>query len=129
MTARIATNVVTNQNIEYLVKISWPALRVPKPLSTPASWIGAARSLTHGQRQPLLEHPLHGAARELGGVHQAQLLLDVLAIGFDRFGAQPQPGGDLLGRQPLADHLEALELAIREGFDGRAARLGLVGPR
>src|SRR5262249_47427814 len=63
---------------------------------------GSAQILAGGLTA-LFEDPLHGVSRQLSSIRQIELLLDVLAIGFDRLGAEAQPGGDLFGEHPLAD--------------------------
>src|SRR5439155_4092383 len=69
----------------------------------------------------LVHHVLHGIADQLRATRQIQFFLDALAVSLYGFHRQAQFFGDLAWADAVADHLEDLEFAVGEAFDGRAA--------
>src|SRR5258705_3449065 len=64
-------------------------------------------------------NPLRRALGQFGSCLEAQLVLDVLAVGFDRLDAQVQGVGDLACAPALTDQPEHLQLAVAERVQGR----------
>jgi hypothetical protein len=56
---------------------------------------------------------------QLGGGLDLQLLLEVLAVGFDRLDAQMESLRDLAGAPALPDQAKYLQLAVAERLQGR----------
>ena len=71
----------------------------------------------------MIENPGDGALHEHVGVLDAELLLDLVAVELDRFGAEVEALGDLAGRETAADQIEDLEFAIGESGGERRFRL------
>src|SRR5215203_7485012 len=63
--------------------------------------------------------PLGGAMGQLGGGPDHQLLLEMLAVGFDRLDAQMEGLRDLAGAPALPDQAKHLQLAVAERLQGR----------
>lgn len=64
--------------------------------------------------------PLGRASGELSAGFQRQLLLDVLAVGFDGLDAEMEGLRDLARAPPLADQAKHLRLAVAQPVEGRA---------
>src|ERR1041384_8774178 len=62
----------------------------------------------------LLVDPLHGVTRDLARVRQIELVLDVGAVGLDRFRTEMQKLCDLAHVPAFADQFQDLQLAIAE---------------
>src|SRR3989442_3725101 len=63
-------------------------------------------------------NPLRCALGQFGSCLEAQLVLDVLAVGFDGLDAQVQGVGDLARAPALTDQPEHLQLAVAERVQG-----------
>src|SRR5690606_40220581 len=61
--------------------------------------------------------PIHGVLHELCRGAQRKLALDALAMRLDGLDAQVEGFGRLTRRQALADHVQHLQLAIRQTVD------------
>ena len=78
----------------------------------------------------LLSHfipqPLDGMEHHLGGALQVQLVLDTIAEGVDGRNGKAEILGNLAHALALAQHLEDLQFAITEAFDGGFVRFALA---
>ena len=68
-------------------------------------------------------HILESVLHQFGAVLQVQLVLDVLAVGFDGADTEAKLLGDLPRTAPFADETEDFEFAVGQIINGGAARL------
>src|SRR5262245_23414319 len=68
----------------------------------------------------LVMHPVEGVLDQFGRVLEAELALDVFAIGLNRAHTQMQLPGDLPCAATLTDQPENLQLAVGQGFNRRS---------
>ena len=65
-----------------------------------------ARRWVAGGRRSLRVHPIEGVVDQFGSAFQAELALDVFAVGFDGLDAQVQFVSNLARAMPLADQVD-----------------------
>lgn len=62
----------------------------------------------------LVTNPLRGVMDQFHGIAQMQLVLDIVAVGFDGFEAQTERFGNFSSALSSAKHSKYLQLAIGE---------------
>ena len=73
-------------------------------------------------RLPVLQHPLRRFPLQFSGILQVELLLDLVAVCFNRVGAEVEAVGNRASRVAVADELKDFQLAVTEILNGRCLR-------
>src|SRR3954451_23820303 len=86
-----------------------------------------AQPAPHSRPRLLVEPVLDRVADQLVAAGEAELALDVLAVGLDGLDTQAEALGDRAGAEALADQVEDLQLAVAQPLQWRARAGGGVG--